>query len=323
MFITNISLINTDLFQLIDYQTNMAQKHRIVVCICTNKRPELLRQLLTKLEAQQTNGLFDYSIVIVDNDKLQSASQTTSTYASHTKIKISYYVEPEQNIALARNKALENAVCDFVAFIDDDEFPENQWLLNLYNSIHHYQSDGILGPVLPYFEKEPPRWVLKGRFFERPAHSSGHILPWINTRTGNVLLKKAIFKTGQKWFDPAYGSGGEDRDFFRRMIEAGHVFVWSNEAPVFEIVTPNRWDKKIIIKRALLRGKVAFSASKSKPLSVIHSCAAVVIYSLGLPIFFILGQHIFMKYLVKGCDHLGIVAAFLGIDLIKEKYVGI
>ncbi len=301
----------------------MVQKHHIVVCICTYKRPELLRQLLTKIEAQQSNGLFDYSAVIVDNDKLQSASQTVSTYASQSQIRISYYVEPEQNIALARNKAIRNATGDFIALIDDDEYPENKWLLNLYNAINHYQSDGILGPVLPYFEKEPPRWVLKGRFFERPAHSSGHILPWINTRTGNVLLKKAIFKTGQKWFDPAYGSGGEDRDFFRRMIEAGHVFVWSNEAPVFEIVPPIRWDKKIMIKRALLRGKMARKSSKAKPLSLLSSVAAIFIYSCCLPLFFLLGQHIFMKYLIKDCDHLGKVAAFLGIELVTEKYVGV
>lgn len=301
----------------------MVKKQHITVCICTYKRPEFLNRLLQKIEAQQTNDLFDFSIVIVDNDKVQSAGKIVSTYASHTKIKNSYYVEPEQNIALARNKAIENAVGDFVAFIDDDEFPDNQWLLNLYNAIHHYPSDGILGPVLPHFEQEPPRWVLKGRFFERPSHITGHVLPWINTRTGNVLLKRTLFQPGQKWFDPLYGSGGEDRDFFRRMIEAGCVFVWSNEAPVYETVPPNRWDKKVIIKRALLRGKMAFNASESKPLSVLHSCAAVVIYSLGLPIFFILGQHIFMKYLVKDCDHLGKVAAFLGFDLIKEKYVGI
>jgi hypothetical protein len=29
-----------------------------------------------------------------------------------------------------------------------------------------------------------------------------------------------------------------------------------------------------------------------------------------------------MKYLIKECDHLGKVFAFLGIDLLKEKYVG-
>jgi succinoglycan biosynthesis protein ExoM len=300
----------------------MVPKHHITICICTYKRSELLKRLLAKLGAQQSNDLFDYSIVIVDNDKLKSADQTVSTYASKSQISIRYYVEPEQNIALARNKAIENATGDFIAFIDDDEFPDNQWLLNLYKAINHYQSDGILGPVLPYFEIEPPGWVSRGRFFDRPMHPTGHVLGWTNTRTGNVLLKKKLFKKEQMRFDPTFGSGGEDRDLFRRMIENGHTFIWCTEAPVFEIVPPNRWKRIILMKRALLRGIMSLNSAKSKPLSVIHSLIAIIIYSLSLPFFLIAGHHYFMKYLIKLCDHLGKVAAFLGIKLVTEKYVG-
>ena len=75
------------------------------------------------------------------------------------------------------------------------------------------------------------------------------------------------------------------------------------------------------MKRALLRGKVAFNSADSKPASILKSAVAVVIYSVGLPLFFMLGQHIFMKFLIKDCDHIGKLLAFLGIDLIKEKYV--
>lgn len=300
----------------------MPPKHHITICICTYKRPELLRRLLTKLEAQQSDGLFNYSIVIVDNDKQKSASETVSAYKRQSQINITYDVEPEQNIALARNKAIKNATGDFVAFIDDDEFPENQWLLNLYKAIQHYKSDGILGPVLPHFETEPPRWVLKGQFFDRPTHPTGTVLDWTDTRTGNALLKKDIFRKESDRFDPKFGSGGEDRNFFRRMINTGCIFVWSNEAPVFETVPPIRWDKIILIKRALLRGKMALNSAKSRPLSVIYSIVAIVMYSFCLPLFFVLGRHIFMKYLIKDCDHIGKVAAFLGIDLVTEKYVG-
>lgn len=301
----------------------MIPKHHIIVCVCTYKRPEFLRRLLTKLEEQQTDGLFDFSVVVVDNDKQRSAYQTVSEYALQSTISINYFVEPEQNIAMARNKTIENAKGDYVGFIDDDEFPESQWLLKLYRAIHHYKADGILGPVLPYFEISPPNWVLKGKFFERHAPATGQVLDWQNTRTGNALLKKDLFMQNCMWFDPSYGSGGEDRDFFRRTIAKGHSFIWYNEAPVFETVPPHRWDKKILIKRALLRGKMALNSAKSKPFSVVYSTAAILIYLCFLPISLILGQHIFMDYLIKTCDHIGKVAAFLGFNIIDEKYVGV
>jgi glycosyltransferase involved in cell wall biosynthesis len=277
---------------------------------------------LSKLEEQETEALFAYSIVIVDNDRSESARQTVESIARLSRISISYYVEPEQNIALARNKAIENAKGDLIGFIDDDEFPVEEWLLNLYKALNRYKSDGILGPVLPYFEKEPPRWVLKGRFFDRPTHPTGYVLGWKNTRTGNALLRRELFREDCKWFDPAFGSGGEDRDFFRRKIEEGYVFVWCNEASVFESVSPKRWRRTVLLKRALLRGKMAMNATGSRPVSVLESAVAIVIYTCFLPLLLVMGGHVFMKYLIKDCDHLGKVLAFLGIDWVREKYVG-
>ena len=99
-----------------------SESKHICVCICTYKRPEFLKRLLGELRGQDTAGLFTYSIVVADNDQLRSAQETVSDYASSSHIPIKYCVEPRQNIALTRNKAVENADGDFVAFIDDDEF---------------------------------------------------------------------------------------------------------------------------------------------------------------------------------------------------------
>jgi glycosyltransferase involved in cell wall biosynthesis len=230
-------------------------------------------------------------------------------------------VEPEQNIALARNKAIENAKGDFIALIDDDELPAPQWLLNLYKALNRYQSDGILGPVLPFFETEPPPWVLRGRFFDRPSHPTGHVLAWENTRSGNTLLRRELFQEDRKWFDPAFGSGGEDRDFFKRKIEEGHVFVWCNEAPVYEHVPPQRWKRTVLLKRALLRGKMSLNTSEARSIGIIKSMTAIVMYTASLPLCLGLGHHVFMKYLIKNFDHLGKVLAFLRVDLVKERYV--
>lgn len=114
---------------------------------------------------------------------------------------------------------------------------------------------------------------------------------------------------------------GEDRDFFKRKIEGGDVFVWCNEAPVFETIPPSRWERKVLMKRALLRGKMALNNTESGPMSVLKSVAACAIYTGCTPLFLILGHHFFMKYLIKNCDHLGKILARFDIDWVKEKYV--
>lgn len=295
------------------------QKKHICVCICTYKRSELLNNLLLTLEKQKTEEYFNFSIVIVDNDKYESAKSTVERFAKYSQIVVSYYVEPEQSIAFVRNKAIKMAEGDFVALIDDDEYPESSWLLNLYKAIESNKSDGILGPVFPYFEEEPPKWILKGKFFDRPTHPSGHVLSWYNTRTGNALIKRSVFEKGEEWFDPKFGSGGEDIDFFRRMIINGFIFIWCNEAFVYEVVPPNRWKRSFMIKRALLRGRISLLHAENCYVNIIKSLIAVPIYSLMLPFLQLCGHHFFMQYLIKLCDHAGKLLALIGLNPIRER----
>lgn len=295
----------------------MGQKPHICVCICTYKRPKLLKRLLSKLEEQETEGLFDYSFVIVDNDRPESARQTVESCARQSKISISYYVEPEQNIALARNKAIENARGNFIAFIDDDEVPSGSWLINLYKAYNDFHADGVLGPVVPYYEVDPPKWVVDGKFYERPSHRTGEVLNWRNTRTGNVLLRRGIFDNRERQFRREFGRGSEDTDFFRRMMTKGFRFVWCEEAPVYEIVTAERCTRSFLLRRALLRGRAPYFTT----VDFSKSLVAVPLYTVALPFLLAAGHHLFMKYLIKDFDHIGRLLALCRIDVIKENYV--
>ena len=294
-------------------------KH-ISVCICTYKRPHFLKRLLEELGGQDTDGLFTYSIVVADNDHLRSAKAVVLDFAAASPIPITYCVELRQNIALTRNKAIENASGDFVAFIDDDEFPTKRWLLTLFKACNEYDVDGVLGPVEPHFDEEPPKWVVEGKFYERPTYPTGFVIDWSNGRTGNVLLKKRIFAAGAQPFRPEFRTG-EDQDFFRRMIEKRHVFVWCNEAVAYEVGPPMRWKRTFMLRRALLRGTISVVHPTFGPLHVAKSAIAVPVYAAALPFALVLGHHRFMTLLVKLVDHLGKLLSLLGINPIRESYV--
>src|SRR5438876_2325323 len=155
--------------------TSQPKKH-ICVCICTYKRLAFLRCLLTELGRQDTGDLFSYSIVVADNDRRQSAKLVVAEFASTSNIAVIYCVEPRQNIALTRNKAIEHATGDLVAFIDDDECPTERWLLTLFKACAEYQADGVLGPVKPRFEENAPNWVIEGGFYDRASYPTGFVI---------------------------------------------------------------------------------------------------------------------------------------------------
>src|SRR5438093_10664429 len=142
-------------------------KH-ITVCVCTYKRPALLGRLLRVLEDQDTGGLFTYSIVVAENDRSQSGRAVVLEFSAGSRIPVKYCLEPQQNIALARNKAIENASGDFVAFIDDDEFPDTMWLLRLFEACVVPDVVGVLGPVIPHFSDAVVRWSVVGKYYDPP-----------------------------------------------------------------------------------------------------------------------------------------------------------
>lgn len=293
--------------------------NHISVCICTFKRAVLLRRLLDRLDSQRTDGMFTYSVVVADNDSGQSAQQVVASFSSTDQLPVTYCVEPRQNIALARNMALQHAEGNLIAFIDDDEFPADDWLWNLFKTCMTYGVTGVLGPVKPHFEGDPPQWVEKGKFFERPTYSSGHELTWGEARTGNVLFRKDILNTVNTPFRSEFDTAGEDIDFFRRMIEKGHKFVWCKEAVVYEVVPSSRCNRSYLLKRALLRGSNFPKHPTHRLTNAAKSLIAVPCYTVALPIVALFGQHLFLKYLIKLFDHTSRLLAYLGWRLVTER----
>jgi succinoglycan biosynthesis protein ExoM len=292
----------------------------VTVCICTYRRPALLARLLEALAGQETAGRFSYSVVVVDNDREESARAVVMAAGETLGIPIVYCVEPEQSIARARNLALANARGDFVAFIDDDEFPIRHWLLTLFATCMDRGVDGVLGPVKPHFDTPPPAWIVRGRFHERADYSTGMRIDGTKGRTGNVLLRRTLFRGGEPAFRPEFVTG-EDQDFFRRMIAAGHVFVWCSEAIAYEVVPPARWTRSFVVRRALMRGRYSVIEPSFGVLDVGKSLLAIPVYTAALPVLGLLGQDYVMRYLEKLCYHLGKLLTCIKLNPIGRRYV--
>jgi glycosyltransferase involved in cell wall biosynthesis len=296
----------------------MATPH-ISVCICTFRRLELLTRLFAKLALQKTDSAFTFSVAVVDNDKEGSAQATVLALAKQYNLPTAYEIEPQRNFASVRNRIVRLAKGDYIAFIDDDEVPVDEWLLNLWTALLRNKADGALGPVRPYYDETPPRWLVKSRLTERPALPTDLVLNWNQTRTGNVLLAASIFNGRGIRFDERFASGGEDVDFFKRSIQNGCRFVWCEEAPAYELVPTDRLRRSYYIRRALLQGANTCKYADHRMKLAVKSFLGIFIYSLALPFLALAGQHLFVRYLVKECNHIGTALALLGFQPIGSR----
>jgi len=300
-------------------------KDHISVCICTFHRNKMLERLLRNIRIQETGGLFNHSVVVVDNDAAGPAKETVMRLRTELGMEVEYGIEPEQTIPAARNHALRLARGNYIGIIDDDEFPPQHWLITMYRAIQTFNVDGALGPIHPFFSQRPPAWLIKGRFCERPVYRTGTLLDWSQTRTGNALLKREVFDKHHIQFDLNWKTSGSDRAFFKKAMAAGCRFVAVEEAPVYESVPPDRWKKSYYLKRALVHGYNAYRNSKdelhgiSRVTMPLKSAGALIVYTVALPFSVFLGSHRLVSCLERGGHHLSRLCAMLGIELINKR----
>jgi succinoglycan biosynthesis protein ExoM len=297
----------------------------ICVCICTFKRPALLEQLLRSLKGQRTDGRFTYSALVVDNDQAESARAAVAAVAPTLGYPIAYFTEPRQNIALARNKAVLNAVGDYISTIDDDEVASPEWLHRMFAIIEELKADGALGPVLPSFSPDAPRWLKRSGLCDRPGYPTGKILTAKDrTRTGNTVLHRRIFNDGKSLFDERYGrSGGEDTDFFTKRIAEGFKFVWCQEAEVFEEVPPERctlsFHLKKFIRVGALTGQKMRRGTAPLWIELFKSAAVTFLYIPVIPLLALRGRSVLAPHLARYLYHVSRLLGTAGIILIREK----
>lgn len=300
-------------------------KDHISVCICTYRRNKMLERLLRTVARQRTGGYFDYSIVVVDNDETGPARETVTRLQEELGIDITYGIEPVRTIPAARNHALRLAKGNYIGIIDDDELAPPHWLRTMYEAIQTFDVDGALGPVHPFFDKQPPAWLVKSKFCERPVHRTGTLLNWDQTRTGNVLLKKSVFDESGLCFDLNCKTSGSDKEFFREAMDMGYRFIAVEEAPVYEVVPPERQTKRYYLARAIVQAsnERKFRASQLRALSAVaaplKALAAMLVYSVVLPFSAFRGAHAVMWCAEKVAYHASWLLAMVGIDLAMKR----
>jgi succinoglycan biosynthesis protein ExoM len=146
------------------------------------------------------------------------------------------------------------------------------------------------------------------------------VIDWKKGRTGNVLLKKSILNLNGPVFRPQFRTG-EDQDLFRRLIAKGYVFIWCHEAMAYEAVPSGRWNRRFMLRRALLRGATSRLHATFGAGEVAKSLIAVPAYMLALPFACLLGRGRYMALLVRLCDHVGKLMALVGLNPVGEPYV--
>ena len=206
----------------------------VTVAIPTFRRPQGLRRLLDALAAVDTNA--SVTVLVADNDAEthEGLDLCEAARGKGYRWPLKSVLVRERGIAAARNTLVECALAEpatqFVAMLDDDEWPEPTWLTAFLAEQAKTGAGALQGSILFAFDEKPEAWTQSFDGMTDIRHASGPVD--MLQGAGNILVTRAALeRLPRPYFDPAFAlGGGEDFDFFTRLKRAGVTFAWSDEA---------------------------------------------------------------------------------------------
>lgn len=235
----------------------------VSVVIATYDRPDGLAATLKSCLAQ-TNALgLAGEIVVLDNHPTQSGRAVVEAIGAAGGWPIRHVTELTRNMSTLRNRGFSEARGRYLAFIDDDETADPDWLDALVGAARAADADIAVGPRLATFlAGAPPAYDPTGAGFVRDLHlPDGALIALTNAAgkpeyglgTGNSLFDlPRCFPGGAGMMREAFGdAGGEDAELFVRLHREGRRIVWAARAVVTEAVPPHRTEVRYRLVRTL------------------------------------------------------------------------
>ncbi|WP_352762667.1 glycosyltransferase family 2 protein [Mesorhizobium sp. M0847] len=299
----------------------VSDSRQIDICVCTFRRPELA-DTLRSLAAMDMPAGFGIGVIVADNDDEPTAEPLVTALASELKLVARYRHAPARNISVARNACLDASTADFVAFIDDDETASRQWLAELIAIAETRGAEAVLGPVRALYRPDAPDWMRKGDFHSTlPVWVQGEI------RTGytcNVLLRMSADSLRDRRFSLARGqSGGEDTEFFNRMVKAGGRIAFAPEAWVEEVVPRSRaafdWLRRRRFRFGQTHGHlIGHDAGVIERAKAVGLASAKAVYCFGMAALTAISPVRRNRSVLRGIMHVGVVSGLVGISEIRQ-----
>jgi len=212
----------------------------VSIVVCTHERPDSLADCLASLAAVDYPEL---EIVIVDNAPRTSRTRELIDACGDGRAR--YTCAEIPGLSVARNHGIDEACGEVVAFTDDDVKVDPNWVRGLVRGLGRRADVGLVTGLVLAAELESPcqglfeRKVTWGAALEPRLFAVGSSVPEVELTPFNCGMvgagasfaarRETLLRIGA--FDEALGAGtpsrgGEDLDYFRRVLVAGQAIAF-------------------------------------------------------------------------------------------------
>ncbi|NUM52752.1 MAG: glycosyltransferase family 2 protein [Candidatus Hydrogenedentes bacterium] len=235
----------------------MNKRVDISVVVCTYNRAAMLERALKSLAVQQCPAGIEFEIVVVDDGSTDNTGEIVREANRCTDRRVSYIRESGRGISAARNRGVDAARGEWIAFTDDDQIADGVWLWNLWFAQGKTGASCVGGARTLELHDDVLRSLpMQTRLILGEIAPVGELHPCTRDSllcTGNLLVRRdLVLKVGG--FDEALTQGGEDTDLLMRLRASGQTCWFTPHAVVRHIIPPYRLEMGYLTWSAMRGG---------------------------------------------------------------------
>lgn len=190
--------------------SHAARRPRISVVICSLNGARTIRD---SLEACTRLNYPDYEVIVVSDGSTDATPRIAREYD------VRLICTKNQGLSAARNVGLKEATGEIIAYIDDDAYPDSDWLGYLATAFECSRHVGVGGPNIP-----PPNDGFVAACVANAPGGPNHVLLYDDTAEhipgcNMAFRKEALKEVGG--FDRRFRAAGDDVDLCWKLQARG------------------------------------------------------------------------------------------------------
>jgi glycosyltransferase involved in cell wall biosynthesis len=222
----------------------------ITLAVCTWNRARLVEKTLRSFTQLDIPAGLEWEVVVVNNNSPDNTAEVLESFTS--RLPLRNFLETNQGIAHARNRAAREARGDIILWTDDDVQVKPNWVRDYMSAIAAHPECGFFGgPVELDFDGSPPAWLVAG--LDTVGGALGQVRVTDDCAIGitaqlpfncNMAVKREYHLA--RPYDTRYGRSagsllsGEETVFMQELLRAGVKGWWVPQVPVLHSVPVER-----------------------------------------------------------------------------------
>ncbi len=235
------------------------------VALCTHNHADRLARTLRDLRALRAPKA-GWELLFVDNGCTDGTASLLEAQDWPAGWRVRVVHEAKLGLSNARNCAIREAAGEYLLFIDDDETPDPDWLCAYERLIEAQAPDAFGGRIEVLFEGARPAWLadeLLGFLgqLKRLEQAAPLTDPKTSFHGGNFGFRRSVcVKIGE--FDSMLGrkgtdnTGGEEVDFYRRLLSAGFRVWWTPHAVIHHRIEADKLNRRYFLDLHYRQGRM-------------------------------------------------------------------